>query len=90
MAAQTSMQDHLPDDMIVTDADLERLGYGHRVTLTRKRKVGGGPPFIQLSPHRIGYRMGDVRAWVAERTVRSADRSREAAATLSGSALVAR
>ena len=72
MLAKTPPQDRFPDDMIVTDADLERLGYGHRVTLTRKRKTGGGPPFINISPHRIGYRMGDVRAWVAARTVKSA------------------
>jgi predicted DNA-binding transcriptional regulator AlpA len=63
-----NLPDPIPDDMIVTDADLQRLGFGHRVTLTRKRKTGDGPPFIKLSEHRIGYRMGDVRAWLATRT----------------------
>jgi predicted DNA-binding transcriptional regulator AlpA len=67
----TIFPDPIPDDMIVTDLDLARLGYGHRVTLCRKRKNGDGPPFIKLSPHRIGYRMGDVRAWAAARTVRA-------------------
>jgi predicted DNA-binding transcriptional regulator AlpA len=58
----------LQDDAIVSAVDLERLGYGHRVTLCRRRKAGDVPPFIQLSTHRVGYRMGDVRAWVASRT----------------------
>ncbi len=66
------LPDPIPDDMIVSDADLERLGYGHRVTLTRRRKKGGGPPFLQLSPYRVGYRMGDVRAWAAARMVQTA------------------
>jgi predicted DNA-binding transcriptional regulator AlpA len=63
---------HIPDDMILTDLELSRLGFGHRVTLTRKRKSGDGPPFIKLSPHRVGYRMGDVRAWLASRTIQPA------------------
>ncbi len=61
--------DPFHDDQVVTAAELEKMGYGHRVTLTRRRKTGDGPPFIKISPHRIGYRMGDVRRWAAARTV---------------------
>jgi predicted DNA-binding transcriptional regulator AlpA len=63
-----TLPDPIPDDYLVTDADLERLGYGHRVTLIRRRQRGDCPPFIKISPHRIGYRMGDVRRWIAART----------------------
>ncbi len=67
-----SLPEHIPDDRILTAAEMHALGLGHPVTLTRRRKKGDGPPFINLSAHRIGYRMGDVRAWLAARTVREA------------------
>ena len=64
------LPDPIPDDYILSTADLEALGLGHRVTLVRNRKKG--PPYIKLSAHRIGYRMRDVRAWMAARTVQTA------------------
>jgi predicted DNA-binding transcriptional regulator AlpA len=36
--------------------------------LQRMRSNGSGPPFIQLSPRRIGYRKCDVEVWLAART----------------------
>jgi hypothetical protein len=40
-------------------------------TLLRMRQRPGadGLPFIQLSPKRIGYRLGDVRAYLKARRV---------------------
>jgi len=35
------------------------------------RSKGYGPPFIRLSPQVIRYRRGDVKAWLAERQLRS-------------------
>ncbi len=61
------LPDPIPDDYLVTAVDLEKLGFGHRVTLIRRRKRGDGPPFIKISPHRVGYRMGDVRRWIASK-----------------------
>jgi hypothetical protein len=64
--------DTLADDAVLTPAELEGLGYPHRVTLARWRAAGKGPPFIRLSEHRIGYRMGDVRRWTQSQTVQPA------------------
>ncbi|WP_419729216.1 helix-turn-helix transcriptional regulator [Lichenicola sp.] len=59
------------DDKIFTPGELQKLGFPHRVTLAKWRAKRLGPPFIQLSPHRIGYRLGDVRTWAAARTVQT-------------------
>ena len=67
--------DHLSDDLIVAPKELSELGFGHPVTLTRnrarkrERNDQFGPPFIRLSPGRVGYRLGDVREWVRARTM---------------------
>ena len=34
----------------------------------RLRKAGQGPRFVQLSPRRIGVRVGDNRAWQESRS----------------------
>jgi predicted DNA-binding transcriptional regulator AlpA len=38
-------------------------------TLQRQRSDGSGPPFIQLSERRIGYRKSEVERWLASRTI---------------------
>lgn len=40
-----------------------------RPTLQRQRSDGTGPPFIQLSERRIGYRKSAVEQWLEARTV---------------------
>jgi hypothetical protein len=37
--------------------------------LQRQRSDGGGPPFIQLSARRIGYRKSTVEQWLEARTI---------------------
>lgn len=38
-------------------------------TAQRQRSEGNGPPFIQLSERRIGYRKSEVERWLAARTI---------------------
>ena len=38
-------------------------------TAQRQRSDGSGPPFIQLSQRRIGYRKSVVERWLATRTI---------------------
>jgi predicted DNA-binding transcriptional regulator AlpA len=35
--------------------------------MERWRRAGTGPRFIRLSVRRVGYRLSDLRAWIAER-----------------------
>lgn len=37
--------------------------------LQRLRSNGSGPPFIQLSERRIGYRLSTAEQWLAARTI---------------------
>jgi len=39
-----------------------------RPTLQRQRSRGSGPPFVQLSERRIGYRKSEVERWLRTRT----------------------
>jgi predicted DNA-binding transcriptional regulator AlpA len=38
-------------------------------TAQRQRSDGSGPPFIQLSERRIGYRKSAVERWLESRTI---------------------
>ena len=38
-------------------------------SLQRQRSDGSGPPFIQLSERRIGYRKSAVERWLEARTI---------------------
>lgn len=40
-----------------------------RPTLQRQRSDGSGPPFVQLSERRIGYRKSAVEQWLQTRTI---------------------
>ena len=74
MGQHASACDH--DDRAMTDADrslrereaapllgLTPLG------LADMRRRGGGPPFFRVGKRAVRYRLGDLRAWVAARTV---------------------
>lgn len=38
-------------------------------SLQRQRSDGSGPPFVQLSERRIGYRKSEVERWLEARTI---------------------
>jgi predicted DNA-binding transcriptional regulator AlpA len=38
-------------------------------SLQRMRSVGTGPPFVQLSRRRIGYKKSSVERWLEARTI---------------------
>jgi predicted DNA-binding transcriptional regulator AlpA len=38
-------------------------------TAQRQRSEGTGPPFVQLSARRIGYRKSAVERWLEKRTI---------------------
>jgi len=45
-------------------------------TLEKLRLTGNGPPFIQLTARLVGYRMEDLRAWIAARPVHTSTSGR--------------
>jgi len=55
-------------DPILSEEELAKWLDTSRPTLQRQRSDGSGPPFVQLSERRIGYRKSDVQAWLAGRT----------------------
>ena len=61
------MQDNL--DPILCEKELARWLDTSRPTLQRQRSDGSGPPFIQLSNRRIGYRKSAVERWLTTRTI---------------------
>jgi predicted DNA-binding transcriptional regulator AlpA len=59
-----------PDDLLTSAQTAHLLGYSKEwVECGRSR--GWGPPFIRLSPRRVRYRRGDIKAWLNERRHRS-------------------
>jgi predicted DNA-binding transcriptional regulator AlpA len=60
---------HNSFDPILSEEDLAKWLATSRPTLQRQRSEGTGPPFIQLSERRIGYRKSAVERWLAERTI---------------------
>jgi hypothetical protein len=40
-------------------------------TMSKMRLSGHGPPFIQLTKRRVGYRIADLVAWLGQRQRRS-------------------
>jgi hypothetical protein len=58
----------LPDDTLLSTADLACwLGVSIQF-LTIGRSRGYGPAFVRLSPTTVRYRASDARAWLTERT----------------------
>jgi predicted DNA-binding transcriptional regulator AlpA len=60
---------HNITDPILSEEDLANWLDTSRPTLQRQRSDGSGPPFIQLSERRIGYRKSAIESWLAERTI---------------------
>jgi len=71
----------LNPDWIITEHELSRWTRLSQRSLQRARLDGNGVPFVRLGGRRIGYRVGDVLAWIKERTFASTS-----AATVQGGA----
>jgi predicted DNA-binding transcriptional regulator AlpA len=56
-------------DPILSEDDLANWLDTSRPTLQRQRSDGSGPPFVQLSERRIGYRKSAVESWLIARTI---------------------
>jgi predicted DNA-binding transcriptional regulator AlpA len=56
-------------DPILNEEELAKWLDVSRPTLQRQRSDGGGPPFVQLSARRIGYRKSRVEQWLEARTI---------------------
>jgi predicted DNA-binding transcriptional regulator AlpA len=58
-------------DMILNESQVrDATGLSGR-TLQRLRLEGGGPPFVRLTPGRVGYSRHALNEWIASRTFRS-------------------
>lgn len=71
------------DDLLTPEATAEMLDKGVS-TLERWRADGSGPPFCRIGKRSVRYRLGDLRAWIAQRTF--AHHAAEAAGKPNGSA----
>ena len=60
---------HDISDPILSENDLAKWLETSRPTLQRQRSDGSGPPFVQLSERRIGYRKSAVEQWLEARTI---------------------
>ena len=58
---------NIEDQKVLTVDQWAELNGISRPTALRRLKAGGGPPTIQLSPRRIGIRVGDNRRWQESR-----------------------
>jgi predicted DNA-binding transcriptional regulator AlpA len=56
-------------DPIISDAEYRAWIGISAPTSQRQRSEGSGPPFIQLSERRIGYRKSEVNRWLEARTI---------------------
>jgi predicted DNA-binding transcriptional regulator AlpA len=56
-------------DPILSEEDLAKWLDTSRPTLQRQRSDGSGPPFVQLSERRIGYRKSAIERWLVARTI---------------------
>jgi predicted DNA-binding transcriptional regulator AlpA len=61
------MNNHEFSDRVVTEAETAKITSLSRPTLQRYRHDGVGPKFIRLGVRRIGYRLSDLAAWMAEK-----------------------
>jgi predicted DNA-binding transcriptional regulator AlpA len=56
-------------DPILTDEEYRTWLNISAPTAQRQRSDGSGPPFVQLSERRIGYRKSAVEQWLKARTI---------------------
>ncbi len=59
-----SRQDAIPDDKLLTEAQLAELLQVSVRTIQRWRAEGGGPPVVWASSRRPRYWLSEVRDWL--------------------------
>jgi predicted DNA-binding transcriptional regulator AlpA len=59
---------NLSDQAVLSRMQVSALTNLSADTLDRLHRLGQGPERIQLSPRRVGYSVGSLRAWLAERS----------------------
>lgn len=67
MTIQTLSITPLDDIRVLTSAETAKLLTVSAPVMERWRAAGTGPRFVRLSTRRIGYRVADLRAWMADR-----------------------
>ena len=55
-------------DTLLSSRQMAKVMGVSLATLSRRRCVGDGPPFMRLSPTKVAYPLGAYRAWVAGET----------------------
>lgn len=58
-------------DTILNEAQAAKATGLSSRTLQRLRLEGGGPPFVRLTPGRVGYSRRVLEEWIAQRTFAS-------------------
>lgn len=58
----------LSDDALIDTTALAQWQDRAPITITDERRRGGGPPFVRFG-RTIRYRVGDVRKYIAARTI---------------------
>ena len=67
MAQINPRTSELSGDRIVGSREAARLIGLAMSTLAKRRAEGTGPPYIELSKRKAGYRLSDLNAWLANR-----------------------
>jgi predicted DNA-binding transcriptional regulator AlpA len=60
---------NLPDQAVLSKAQTCALTGLSEDTLNRLHHRGEGPVRVQLSPRRVGYTVGSLKAWLKEQSV---------------------
>ena len=61
--------DAMLDDALMSSQKLSQLMGVGRLTLSRWRSAGKGPPWIRLSSSRAAYPVAAYRAWISSKTI---------------------
>jgi len=62
------MLDDRIDDRVISKADAAKMLGISIDTLDRMNARREGPPRVQLSDRRVGYRISSLRDWISEKT----------------------
>lgn len=61
----------LPEDRLLSRVEVEHFFGIPKRFLEISAVRGDGPPMVKIGARMVRYRVGDLRLWLADRTVRS-------------------